>query len=73
MSTKNASKKKDQPANSEQGHWDQIELNAKTGRLSLDELISHADTLQKKGDTQRIDVLYSSWIKSANSPHKFVA
>ena len=73
MSTKTASKKKDQPANSEQGHWDQVELNAKTGRLSLDELISHADTLQKKGDTQRIDVLYSSWIKSTNSPHKFVA
>ena len=48
MSTKNASKKKEQPVSSEQGHWDQIELNAKTGRLSLDELISHADTLQKK-------------------------
>jgi predicted O-linked N-acetylglucosamine transferase (SPINDLY family) len=73
MSTKTASKKKDQPANSEQGHWDQIELNAKTGKLTLDEIINHADTLQKKGDTQRIDVLYSNWIKSTNSPHKFVA
>lgn len=73
MSTKTASKKKDRPVTSQQDNWNQIEQNAKKGRLGLDEVIQHADTLQKKGDTQRIDVLYSSWIKHTNSPHKFVA
>lgn len=46
---------------------------ARTGALSLDDLIKTADEWQKQGKTADIDALYSSWINSTQSPHKFIA
>lgn len=46
---------------------------ARSGALSLDDLIKAADDWQKQGKTGEIDALYSGWIASSQSPYKFIA
>ena len=40
--------------------------------MNLDELLSYADAWQKAGTLSDVDEIYEKWLKSTNSPYKFV-
>jgi predicted O-linked N-acetylglucosamine transferase (SPINDLY family) len=46
---------------------------ARSGAMSLDDLIKTADEWQKEGRASDVDELYSTWIDGTSSPYKFVA
>ena len=53
--------------------WQNVLLNIKADKITIDDLIRLVDQLQALAEHDKVEQLYQHWIEHSASPYKFVA